>query len=62
MRTGRAEGGNTLAQFLQIMKTGADLDHAHPSCGGSITTNCLSFPFNGELLQVMPWPAFREQT
>lgn len=60
--TGRPEGGNTLAQFLLIMKTGVDLDHTHPSCSSTITTNCLAFPFNGDLLQVMPWPAFQNMT
>ena len=28
-KTGMAEGGNTLAEFIQIMRTGIDLDHAH---------------------------------
>ncbi len=29
---GMAEGGNTLAQFKQILRTGIDLDHIHPTC------------------------------
>lgn len=29
---GKAEGGNSLAQFKQIMRTGIDLDHIHPPC------------------------------
>jgi hypothetical protein len=29
---GRAEGGNTLSQFKQIMRTGIDLDKIHPNC------------------------------
>jgi hypothetical protein len=61
-KTGRPEGGNTLSQFMLIMRTGIDLDHAHPSCSSTITDNCLAFPFNGELLQVMPWPAFQNMT
>jgi hypothetical protein len=61
-KTGLPEGGNTLTDFIQIMRTGVDLDHAHPSCSTTITTNCLSFPFNGDLLQVMPWPAFQNMT
>lgn len=60
--TGRAEGGNTLSNFKLIMRTGQDLDHRHPSCSATITTNCLSFPFNGDLLQVMPWPNFQDMT
>ena len=64
---GHAEGNNTLAQFLQIMRTGVDLDHAHPNCSSTITTNCFPHapglpPFNGDLLQVMPWPVFGRMT
>jgi hypothetical protein len=61
-KTGRAEGGNTLAQFMQIMRTGIDLDGAHPNCDATHTTNCLLPPFNGALLQVMPWPNFQNMT
>lgn len=59
--TGRPEG-NTLSDFKLIMRTGRDLDHDHPSCSATITTDCLSFPFNGALLQVMPWPNFQDMT
>jgi len=59
--TGRAEG-NTLSDFKLILRTGQDLDHRHPSCTAQITNNCLSFPFNGALLQVMPWPNFQNLT
>ena len=61
-KTRRPEGGNTLAKFKLIIRTGKDLDHVHPSCSASITTNCLAFPFNGDLLQVMPWPNFQNMT
>lgn len=60
--TGRPEGGTTLSDFKLIMRTGKDLDHEHPSCSASITTDCLAFPFNGDLLQVMPWPNFQNMT
>jgi hypothetical protein len=40
--------GHTFAEFLLIMRTGIDLDQAHPQYG--------------PLLQVMPWPAFRNLT
>ncbi|HTM52063.1 MAG TPA: hypothetical protein VL285_25385 [Bryobacteraceae bacterium] len=60
-KNGKPEG-HTLAQFIQIFRTGIDPDGDHPSCGGSITTNCLSFPFNGAVLQVMPWPAYQKMT
>jgi hypothetical protein len=61
--TGLAEGGTSLANFMLTMRTGKDLDHAHPSCAPpGIVTNCISPPFNGELLQIMPWPAFQNMT
>jgi hypothetical protein len=40
--------GHTYAEFLQILRTGIDLDQAHPQYG--------------PLLQVMPWPNFRKMT
>jgi len=40
--------GHTYEEFLTIMRTGIDLDQAHPQYG--------------PLLQVMPWPAFRHLT
>jgi hypothetical protein len=30
--TGRAAGGLTLSQFLQVMTSGTDFDHVHPPC------------------------------
>jgi hypothetical protein len=59
--TGVPEGGNTLAEFIQIMRTGIDLDHAHPNCPTN-TPHCLLPPLNGDLLQVMPWPNFQGMT
>jgi hypothetical protein len=44
--THRAEGGGSFEEFLNIIRTGIDPDHAHPQFG----------PY----LQVMPWPIFRE--
>ncbi|MDQ6675764.1 MAG: hypothetical protein M3Z09_00540 [Acidobacteriota bacterium] len=61
-KSGLPVGGDTLLNFIQIMRTGVDMDHVHPSCSATITTNCLAFPFNGDLLQVMPWPAFQRMT
>lgn len=65
-KTGLPEG-HTLAQFIQIFRTGADLDHEHPNCSVTRTTNCFPLgaglpPFNGDLLQVMPWPVFKSFT
>ena len=61
-KTGLAEGGRTFAEFLQIMRTGTDLDHLHPTCTGTPTASCLTFPFNGDLLQIMPWPGLQNLT
>jgi hypothetical protein len=62
-RTGLPEGGHTFAEFLHIMRTGADLDHLHPTCPGhTVGPDCVPFPFNGELLQIMPWFAFQDMT
>lgn len=47
-KSGRPIGGDTFAEFLQIMRTGIDLDHAHPAMG--------------PLLQVMPWPVYQSMT
>jgi hypothetical protein len=60
--TGLPEGGHTLKQFLDIMRTGHDYDQLHLNCGGSVTTNCVDAPTNGAVLQVMPWPAFNNMT
>jgi hypothetical protein len=61
--TGMPEGGRPFSEFLEIMRHGTDLDHLHPSCvSPGNPANCLPFPFNGDLLQVMPWPTFRYMT
>jgi len=42
------------------MRTGIDFDHTHLSCTAPNTPfNCMVAPFNGSVLQIMPWPAFR---
>ena len=61
-RTGRPEGGRTLAEFVHIFETGEDLDHLHPTCSATVTQNCLPPPFDGNLLQIMPWPVFQTMT
>ena len=60
-RTGRPAGGLTFAQFVHVMRTGEDLDHLHPNCSATVTDNCFPAlqPFNGDLLQIMPWPAYQ---
>ena len=51
--TGLPEGGHTLSDFIQIMRTGVDMDHLHLN---------LAAPLNGTVLQVMPWPNFQNMT
>jgi hypothetical protein len=60
-KSGLPEGGHTLAEFIQIIRTGVDMDHAHPNCPTN-APNCLLPPFNGDKLQVMPWPSFQDMT
>jgi hypothetical protein len=66
-RTGRPVGGHTWPEFLYIIRTGADLDHVHPNCAdltvtASSTCYPAKFPYDGDLLQVMPWPSLRNLT
>lgn len=66
-KTGRAEGGRTLQQFMEILLTGHDLDHIHPTCKSASDPNvaagiCIPPPVDGNLLQVMPWPDFQDMT
>lgn len=59
-KTGLPEGGRTFADFVQIMRTGVDLDNLHPTCPpGVVNTGCIPAPFRGDLLQVMPWPGLQ---
>ncbi len=50
---GLAEGGRSLSEFLTIMQTGVDMDRIQET---------LPAPLNGALLQVMPWPTFRNMS
>lgn len=61
-KSGLSEGGNTFDQFAQIMRTGVDLDHLHPTCSGAPNPGCVPPPFDGRLLQIMPWPVFQDLT
>jgi hypothetical protein len=61
-KTGRPEGGETLAGFMHIMRTGVDPDGVHPTCTGAPNGSCLPAPFRGDLLQIMPWPAYSNMT
>ncbi len=59
--SGLPEGGNTFDQFVAIMRTGVDPDHRHPACAvGTIDPTCIPAPFDANLLQIMPWPNFKD--
>jgi hypothetical protein len=61
-KTGRPAGGRTFEQFLTILRTGKDYDQVHPNCTGAPDGTCLLPPFNGDVLQVMPWPVHQNMT
>jgi hypothetical protein len=61
-KTGMPEGGHSFAEFVQIIRTGVDMDHLHPTCTGAPNANCVPPPFDGSLLQIMPWPVFQTMT
>ncbi len=61
-KTGLPEGGHTFAEFREIIRTGVDMDHLHPNCSATVTTNCLQPPFKGKLLQIMPWVIYKNMT
>lgn len=61
-KTGRPEGGHTFEEFLTILRTGKDYDEIHPNCTGAPDGTCLLPPFNGAVLQVMPWPVHQNMT
>ncbi len=61
-KSGLPEGGHTFTQFVDIMRNGTDYDHLHPTCSSTVTTNCLPPPFDGNLLQIMPWPILHNMT
>jgi len=63
-KTGLPEGDHTFEEFLTILRTGKDFDHLHPNCSMSVTTNCFPPvpPFDGDLLQIMPWPIYQHMT
>jgi len=60
--TGMPVGGDTLAQFMLIIRTGVDMDHVHPTCTGAPNGVCVPAPFDGNLLQIMPWPSYSNMT
>jgi hypothetical protein len=61
-QTGRPAGGRTFGEFRQIMRTGVDLDKLHPTCTGAPNSGCVPPPFDGSLLQIMPWAVYQNMT
>ena len=62
-KTGRPEGGATYEQFVDHIRKGKDDDNFHPTCkGGSLNAHCVPAPFDGSLLQIMPWPIYANMT
>lgn len=61
-KTGRPLGGDSFEEFVSIIRTGEDPDHLHPTCAGAPNAGCIPPPFDGSLLQIMPWPAYRNMT
>ena len=61
-KTGLPEGGHTFAEFVLIMRTGKDFDQLHPTCTGMPNSSCVPPPFDGNLLQIMPWFNFQDMT
>ncbi len=44
------------------MRTGKDFDTTvHPNCPPN-SPHCLPYPFDGALLQMMPWPTLQSMT
>jgi hypothetical protein len=63
---GLPEGGKTLAQFKEILRTGVDMDHIHPTCTTSSPKPsppyCIPPPVDGSRLIVMPWPNYQDMS
>ena len=52
-KSGLPIGGDTFEEFRHTIRTGVDPDQLHPT---------LPPPFNGTLLQIMPWPAYQHMS
>ncbi len=61
-KTGLPAGGETLNEFITVLRIGRDFDRLHPTCLGAPDGKCIPAPFRGDLLQIMPWPGFQNLT
>ncbi|MCU1338705.1 MAG: CytoChrome c, class [Bryobacterales bacterium] len=61
-KDGVPEGGVSFEKFLQVMRHGTDFDGWHPTCTGALGPYCVPPPFDGSLLQIMPWPIYANMT
>jgi len=61
-KTGMPAGGHTFQEFKTVLRTGKDYDQLHPTCKGAPDGSCLPPPFDGDLLQIMPWPVYHNMT
>lgn len=61
-KTGLPVGGDSFSKFLFTIRSGTDPDHVHPTCTATSTSPCLPPPFDGDALQIMPWPVLRNMT
>jgi len=64
---GLPEGGKTLSQFMQVLRTGVDQDDIHPTCTSPNSLHpdppyCIPPPVDGSRLQIMPWPNFQDMS
>jgi hypothetical protein len=59
-KTGLPAGGQSFETFRTIMTTGVDIDKLHPTCANGPGPDCVQAPFDGALLQIMPWPSFAD--
>src|SRR5258706_5055374 len=55
--TGLPVGGHTFSEFVEIIRTGVDMDNLHPTCTCAPYGNCLPAPFDVAILQIMPRPS-----
>jgi len=60
--SGKPIGGDSFQQFVHTIRTGQDPDHLHPTCTGAPNATCVPPPFDGNLLQIMPWPIYQNLT